>query len=64
MRAFFLILLFVRSSKSVLQLCGISELVDIVFITNQNGYDSSTTSMYFENIWLSAVHALQQSSLM
>ena len=39
---------FLRSYKSTLQLCGLSEHVDVAFITNQNGYDSSATAMYFE----------------
>ena len=36
----------------------------IVFITNQMGVTPQRASMYFEKIWLSAVHIFQQSSLM
>ena len=50
-----------RSCKSTLQLCGLSEHIDVAFITNQNGYDSSVTAMYFERFWFTeAVHAVFQ----
>ena len=40
-----------RSYKITFQLCGLSEHIDVAFITNQNGYDSLASAMYFERFW-------------
>ena len=55
-RAWFYFLL--RSYKSKFQLCGLSEHVDVAFITNQKWV--SATAMYFERFWFrfSSKHAV------
>ena len=41
-----------RSYKSTLQLCRLSEHVDVAFIESKMGInDSSATAMYFERFW-------------